>query len=906
MSDIPTITTEIFVAYLQCPRKAFLLLFSEDKGTPHDYPLILEKRRQSNRAQYLEKFLREHPEARTYDPEAFKKHAFLVEATLRSESLEAYCAVLTKANTDETSRRISYEPMIVTGTYSITPEQKTELLFVGSVLGKLQKQEPAVGRIVGMDGKTHRVQLASNYKRIKSSLKILKSWCSDPQTVSPELILNKHCSSCQFQQICREQAEKESNLSLLARMTPKGIKRFNKRGIFTIQQLSYLFKPRRKRKKRKTPEPVKHSLELQALAIRDQKIYIQKMPELTRQPVELFLDIEGIPDQQFYYLMGLLVCEGEHFTKHSFWANSLEDEPTIWRQLISMIDEYPDAPIYHYGSYEPKAFNKLAKRYSTDVEKTTQHLININSYIYGKIYFPVFSNSLKEIGGFMGFTWTEPGASGLMSLIWREQWEQSLHEILKQKLIEYNIEDCSVLRHILDFMLNLSNNEARKDCFDISDVNDSKSESNNTFKKNNFILDEFDYINKCAYFDYQREKIFFRHKKGKFLNKNAVKKVKRARQNHKINKFVKIDLPTICPKCGHSKIYQRDRVHKTVIDFRYFKFGIKKWTTQFSAYKAWCQSCQYRWRPDEFKSIKNRYGHRVYAYMVYQRVAMKQSQGDIYENLKDIFGFHVFPKWGKSMVAMANYYRNTYTLILEKINAGKLVHADETTVDIQGKTGYVWVFTSLEEVFYIYSPSREGKILDKTLSDFNGVLVSDFYSAYDSVKCLQQKCLIHLIRDMNDDLHQNPFDEGYKTIVKDFGNLLKTIVKTIDECGLKKRSLKKHIRDVSKFYKKIESFSFDSDLSIKYKSRLLKNKGKLFEFLNHDNIPWNNNNAEHAIKAFASYRNIVGGRFTENGVKRYLLLLSVYQTCKYKNISFLEFLFSEKTDIDSFKRYRRT
>ncbi len=292
MSDIPTITTEVFVAYSQCPRKAFLLLFAENKGTPHDYSVILGKRRQRNRDQYLEKFLQEYPEARQYDPKSFKKHTFLIEVTLSSEPLEASCSVLTKTDPEVTSRRITYEPTIVTGTYSIASDQKTELLFIGSVLGKIQKQEPTVGRIVGIDGKTHRVQLESNYKSIKQSLKILKKWCSETPTEPPTLILNKHCSSCQFQEICRKQAEKDNSLSLLARMTPKEIKKYNKRGIFTIQQLSYLFKPRRKRKKRKNPEPVKHNLALQALAIREKKIYIQELPDLNRQPVDLFLDIE--------------------------------------------------------------------------------------------------------------------------------------------------------------------------------------------------------------------------------------------------------------------------------------------------------------------------------------------------------------------------------------------------------------------------------------------------------------------------------------------------------------------------------------------------------------------------------------------------------------------------------------
>ena len=287
MSDIPIITSEIFVAYSQCPRKAFLLLFSEDKGKPHDYPLILEERRENNRAQYLEKFLQSHLEARKYDQKAFKKYEFLVEAILRSEQLEAYCAVLTKADTSSAYRRSSYEPTIITGTYSITPEQKTELLFVGAVLGRIQKQLPAAGHIVGMDGKAHRVQLESGYKSIKPLLKILQNWYKTPPSEPPDLILNKHCPSCKFQQTCRQQAEKENNLSLLERMTVKAIQKYNKRGIFTVQQLSYLFKPRRKRKKRKNPESVKHSLELQALAIREQKIYIQEMPELTRQPRDL-------------------------------------------------------------------------------------------------------------------------------------------------------------------------------------------------------------------------------------------------------------------------------------------------------------------------------------------------------------------------------------------------------------------------------------------------------------------------------------------------------------------------------------------------------------------------------------------------------------------------------------------
>jgi hypothetical protein len=79
------------------------------------------------------------------------------------------------------------------------------------------------------------------------------------------------------------------------------------------------------------------------------------------------------------------------------------------------------------------------------------------------------------------------------------------------------------------------------------------------------------------------------------------------------------------------------------------------------------------------------------------------------------------------------------------LTSGSLVHADETHANIKGKSAYVWVFTNIQEVAYLYSDSREGELAQTTLRGFNGVLVSDFYAVYDSFDCPQQKCLIHLV-----------------------------------------------------------------------------------------------------------------------------------------------------------------
>src|SRR6516162_4782720 len=111
---------------------------------------------------------------------------------------------------------------------------------------------------------------------------------------------------------------------------------------------------------------------------------------------------------------------------------------------------------------------------------------------------------------------------------------------------------------------------------------------------------------------------------------------------------------------------------------------------------------------------------------------------------------------------------------MEKMLAGYVLHGDETEVKLKTVKGNIWVFASLEEVVYMYRPNREGAFLQELLKDFHGVLVSDFYAAYDSMTCPQQKCLIHLMRDINQDLLSHPFDEELRSITEPFGTLLQS------------------------------------------------------------------------------------------------------------------------------------
>jgi hypothetical protein len=215
------------------------------------------------------------------------------------------------------------------------------------------------------------------------------------------------------------------------------------------------------------------------------------------------------------------------------------------------------------------------------------------------------------------------------------------------------------------------------------------------------------------------------------------------------------------------------------------------------------------------------------------------------------------------------------------------------------------VFTNLREVAYIYADTREAEVLQTTLAGFKGVLVSDFYAAYDSMDCPQQKCLTHLLRDLNDDILKHPYDQELKELVVAFAALVKPMVETVDRYGLKRHFLRKHRVFVERFYRRLAKTVYQSETALKSKERFEKNRDKLFTFLDYDGVPWNNNNAEHAIKAFAALRNVMQGTSTRVGTEEYLILLSICETCAYQGLDFLDFLRSGERDVEVYAQSQR-
>jgi predicted RecB family nuclease len=131
--------------------------------------------------------------------------------------------------------------------------------------------EVTLGRIVyGHDHVTLNVKVPALADEVKRAVDGVSLLISGPSP--PELVLNRHCPECEFQTRCRQNVVDKDDLSLLVGMTEKERKEFNSKGIFTVTQLSFTFRPRRRPRGLKDKRE-RHHYALKALAIREKKLY---------------------------------------------------------------------------------------------------------------------------------------------------------------------------------------------------------------------------------------------------------------------------------------------------------------------------------------------------------------------------------------------------------------------------------------------------------------------------------------------------------------------------------------------------------------------------------------------------------------------------------------------------------
>jgi hypothetical protein len=345
--------------------------------------------------------------------------------------------------------------------------------------------------------------------------------------------------------------------------------------------------------------------------------------------------------------------------------------------------------------------------------------------------------------------------------------------------------------------------------------------------KDGAALPEFKEINKAAYWDYQRQRVYVRS--SKVIRRALQRTLKRRAKSLTVQTTIEYPVPSSCPRCGGSDFVLIGKTTLLTHDVRFMRSGVKGLVRRQVWPRYHCAQCKQLVHPDgtQLFSIR-KYGLHLRAYAVNQLVELRISGSKVAKSLNQILHFELTGSLISQFKSdFAKMYGDTIKELADRMVTGLLVHADETQAPMVGKAGYVWVLSSLEEVVYLYSDSREGDMIWTLLEKFRGVLVSDFYAVYDSIKCPQQKCLIHLMRDINDDLHKYPFDEDLRKIAQAFAELLKPMVETIDKHGLKKHFLSKYVVKVEKYYSWLAQAHSASEAAAGYEKRFLKYRDKL-------------------------------------------------------------------------------
>lgn len=730
--------------------------------------------------------------------------------------------------------------------------------------------------------------------------KILETQLLITKEEPPTFYQNKHCPECKYRTSCITKLKERDCISLLGNISYKVISKYNKKGIFSVLQLSHTFRPRR-RSSRKPTMATTYLWELKALAIREQKTYVMYLPEVQNLNSCIYIDFEGTQDNSVYLIGGKIKQEGKPDILFSFWAENTDEEVIIFNQLFALLIKYPECAIFHYGSYETRALRRVIKKYpklpKSMLSKIEKRMVNVLSYFRTYVYPPTYSNGLKEIATYIGFEWQVSGATGIDSITWRQKWETSHDSLWKDQLLNYNQDDCNALEKVNQWIQFLAIGSANEK---IEQVSEMKRQSPYKFQKNEF-NDDYDYINKAAYFDYQRNRIYWRNKKKSSsvlgIQKIEKKESQRGRPRwnpNKIHEQVYAQPLKRCPKCGNSRIYQLKSTWRSKIqtDLKFTSWGIQQHMVKYWSMKARCKKCNKDFNNGYLRMFH--YGDNLFAWAINLYVNYHVSHEMICKMLFEQFGIEMFyvylirskGRWWVKWQPEVDYVKRT-------VFNSPCIHMDETSFKLSKDKGYVWAFTTTHSVYYHFTYNRETDFLNEWLKGYQGVIITDSFPGYDTLQLKRQKCLVHLIRDLNDDLHKNPFDEEYKMLVNEFGSLLKRIIETVDRYGLQRKYLEKHTKDTTKFVHQFIEVEYKSELVIKCVKRLKKNWSEYWTFLHYDNVPWNNNNAEVAMKAVAIHRRGTNGQMNENGIRQYLEMLSISQTCRYRNLSFLNFLRGE-------------
>ncbi|MBW2968086.1 TM0106 family RecB-like putative nuclease [Candidatus Woesearchaeota archaeon] len=341
-------------------------------------------------------------------------------------------------------------------------EYRMQVTFYSHMLEIIQGRLPTTGQIINSQKEELDFSVKEEMDRFYEILREVRA-ISEGKVVEPSVY--SRCSECVWREYCYAYAEEKQDISLIYKLNRQHKEILNAKGIKTIKQAAALDVSALSRVKGLT-EPTLSRLKLQAQSLLDKKTIVVHKPRIDAVDFELFFDIEGETELGIDYLYGVLVrdcraeCEeAEEF--HAFWADVPEDEEKMWKEFCSFMSDLASRgsfKVYHYTHYELTSMKRLREKYGMPrglFDKISRNMVDLFKVITKDVVVPLYSYSIKPIAKMLNFSWKADDAGGAQSMVWYHEWLDKKDAGLREKIIEYNRDDCEATRVVLDWLKGL-------------------------------------------------------------------------------------------------------------------------------------------------------------------------------------------------------------------------------------------------------------------------------------------------------------------------------------------------------------------------------------------------------------------------------------------------------------------
>lgn len=270
------------------------------------------------------------------------------------------------------------------------------------------------------------------------------------------------------------------------------------------------------------------------------------------------------------------------------------------------------------------------------------------------------------------------------------------------------------------------------------------------------------------------------------------------------------------------------------------------------------------------------YGENVQALTAYLSIRQYLPVKRLAELLKDMFGLSV-STGGIDYILnkMKKKASVGYEYIRQSVLKNKVIGADETGVNINGKNNWAWAFQNDGATFIAIHPNRGFNAIEQIMPEGfrNNILVTDCWASYFKTDALfHQLCTAHLLRELT------YLSQKYKssTWSERMSQLILKALNLRNENNITRVNVNEILKSFSDLM--IEPLDKELDDVVVFQKRMVRYSEHVFNFLLHKDVPPDNNGSERAIRNFKVKLKISGFFKSIEGARRYASIRSVVDT----------------------------